>query len=263
MFAVTAEVNWTPSVNAQRYRVTVSNTPDFKHIVASEMSATTSIVLPAIAAGHEVVLESGGDRPGSSCQLGWAWRIHHARQPGARCDVRLGRAVDQGDRGSRQRGPPRHQPSRTSYQHQRGPYPKALWTHAFNDPTPADIVFGISDKGFSDFRATVGLEEMGSQGSVQFQVFVDGEVKAESPLMHPRTTFDMAANVEQGHEVTLRVLNGGDGYSYDHAAWGSPRFIKKGGTDPLPEERGFARESVLGLWFENLNYRAWNGATKI
>ena len=112
-------------------------------------------------------------------------------------------------------------------------YSKALWTHAFNDPTPADIVFGIVGKGYSEFRATVGLEDMGSQGSVQFQVLVDGEVKAESPLMRPRATFDIAANVEQGHEVTLRVLNGGDGYSYDHAAWGSPRFIQKGGTDPL------------------------------
>jgi hypothetical protein len=31
----------------------------------------------------------------------------------------------------------------------------------------------------------------------------------------------------------LRVGNGGDGYSCDHAAWGLARFIDSGAKDPL------------------------------
>jgi hypothetical protein len=33
-------------------------------------------------------------------------------------------------------------------------------------------------------------------------------------------------DVADAKEVTLRVLNGGDGYACDHAAWGFARFIK-------------------------------------
>ena len=29
------------------------------------------------------------------------------------------------------------------------PYPKGLWTHAFNDQTPADIVFDIAGRNYS------------------------------------------------------------------------------------------------------------------
>jgi len=34
-------------------------------------------------------------------------------------------------------------------------------------------------------------------------------------------------------QITLRVLNGGDGCACDHAAWGLARFIKASATDPL------------------------------
>lgn len=34
-------------------------------------------------------------------------------------------------------------------------------------------------------------------------------------------------------EVTLRVLNGGDGYTRDHAAWDLARFLQAGAADPL------------------------------
>jgi len=29
------------------------------------------------------------------------------------------------------------------------------------------------------------------------------------------------------------VLNGGDGYGWDHAVWGWARFLKNGAKDPL------------------------------
>ena len=36
-------------------------------------------------------------------------------------------------------------------------------------------------------------------------------------------------------QVTLRVLNGGDGYSYDQAVWGLARFLESGSTDVVEE----------------------------
>jgi hypothetical protein len=38
--------------------------------------------------------------------------------------------------------------------------------------------------------------------------------------------------------LTLRVLNGGDGYACDHAAWGFARLVATGAADPLQEAKG-------------------------
>ena len=83
------------------------------------------------------------------------------------------------------------------------PYRKGLWTHAFNDATPADIVFDISTGKYSTFNATVGLDDLGAQGSVQFQVLVDGVKRAESPVMRPRQTHELAVNLDQGKGTYL------------------------------------------------------------
>lgn len=234
LFSVSAEFTWSVSANAQRYRVTLSDSPDFAHIVASELSATTSIMLTQLPPNTKLYWKVEAIAPGSVVPSSdgpgeFTTPDILTRDVTFASDLPWIMATAGADntvhRGTNLHGRPININGLL--------YPIALWTHAFNDSTPADIVFDISNQGFADFRATVGLEDLGSQGSVQFQVLVDGEVKAESPLMRPRATFDIVANVEQGHKVTLRVLNGGDGYFYDHAAWGSPRFIKKGGTDPL------------------------------
>ncbi len=113
------------------------------------------------------------------------------------------------------------------------PYPKGVWTHAYNDATPADVVIDIAGKGFGTFAADVGLDDASHGGSVQFQVLVDGVVKAESPVMKPGPAHALRVDVTGGREVVLRVLNGGDGYVCDHAAWGLARFIASGAKDPL------------------------------
>ena len=40
-------------------------------------------------------------------------------------------------------------------------------------------------------------------------------------------------DVTDAKEVTLRVLNGGDGFVCDHSAWGNARLLKAGADDPL------------------------------
>ena len=68
---------------------------------------------------------------------------------------------------------------------------------------------------------------------MQVQVLVDGVKKAESRVMLPKKGHELSVDLNQRKEVTLRVLNGGDGYAWDHAAWGFARFIEAGLKNPL------------------------------
>ena len=67
----------------------------------------------------------------------------------------------------------------------------------------------------------------------RFLVLVDGQKKAETPIMRPKQVHELVVDVKGAKEITLRVLNGGDGYGYDHAVWGLARFLKAGTTDPF------------------------------
>lgn len=112
-------------------------------------------------------------------------------------------------------------------------YPKGVWTHAFNDASPAEVEVDVQGRGFALFKADVGAEDSAGAGSVQFQVVVDGELKAESPVLTHGGKRELSAGVAGARKVTLRVLNGGDGFTCDHAAWGFARFLEKDGEDPL------------------------------
>ncbi|MCY3022074.1 MAG: NPCBM/NEW2 domain-containing protein, partial [Planctomycetota bacterium] len=76
---------------------------------------------------------------------------------------------------------------------------------------------------------------LGEKGSVQFQVLVDGQKKAETPVLRPRETRPLAVDVTGAKEIILRVLNGGDGYGWDQAVWGFARFIEDGAQDPMKD----------------------------
>jgi hypothetical protein len=114
-----------------------------------------------------------------------------------------------------------------------GVYPKGLWTHAYPDATPADIVYDVAGKKFELFKADVGLDDASGGGSVQFQVLLDGVPRAESPVLRPRQIHRFRVDIRGAQQITLRVLNGGDGYTCDHAAWGAARFVEPGVHDPL------------------------------
>lgn len=109
---------------------------------------------------------------------------------------------------------------------------RALWTHAYDDATPADIVFDVSGEGSSEFRATVGPDDASGAGSVEFKVLLDGNVVAESPVLRHGESHEFAVPLAGAGQLTLRVLNGGDGYACDHAVWGFARLVESGVTDP-------------------------------
>jgi alpha-galactosidase len=109
--------------------------------------------------------------------------------------------------------------------------PKGVWTHAYNNATPADVVIDVAGKPVARFIADAGVEDSGGGGSVQFQVLIDGKRRAESPVMTRGRAHHFDVDITNAKEITLRVLNGGDGYQCDHAAWAGARFLKAGAAD--------------------------------
>jgi hypothetical protein len=112
-------------------------------------------------------------------------------------------------------------------------YEKGVWTHSNQDGSPADVVIDLSKQAFGRFIADAGVEDSSGGGTIQFQVLLDGQVKAESGVMRPGETHHFDIGVSDAKGLTLRVLNGGDGYACDHAAWGCARIIDRGADDPV------------------------------
>ena len=68
-------------------------------------------------------------------------------------------------------------------------FERGVWTHAFNDATPADVVLDVAGRPFDTFAAQCGIEDAANGGSAQFQVLVDGELKVKSPVLRPGASF--------------------------------------------------------------------------
>jgi alpha-galactosidase len=76
------------------------------------------------------------------------------------------------------------------------------------------------------FSATVGVDdETHGNGSVGFSVVGDDKTLATSPVMLPnKPGLVLSANVTGVRIVDLRVNDGGDGATWDHADWGAATF---------------------------------------
>jgi WD40 repeat protein len=131
------------------------------------------------------------------------------------------------------------------------PYRKLLFVQPYEDERPADVVFDTSAHNFVQFKADVGPTWSGGlnpQGSIQFQVLVDGNLTAETPLLHPGDLHTFRVDVAEAGEVILRLLNGGDGNSFDEDAWGNARFLEAGADDPLEPSLKLRPDSDPAAW---------------
>ena len=112
------------------------------------------------------------------------------------------------------------------------PYAKGMWTHAFEDLRGADVVIDIGAQKFAVFKAHVGPS---GNGTVQFQVLVDGKLKHETPVLRFGDLQSICVDARGAKQIVLRVLNGGDGNKGDASVWAFPRFIRVGAEDALEE----------------------------
>jgi alpha-galactosidase len=235
-FSVSVHFTWQGSRNARSYRVTVSDSPDFGRVLAEQTTFKLDAALEGLPAATPLFWSVTASSPGgkrSARGSPGAFNTPRLRSlpgvvfvsdlPWARATAGANNTVH---RDTNYYGKP------ITIAHRA--YPKGIWTHAFADATPADLVVDVQGRGFAAFVAEVGVEDAAGGGSVQFQVLADGVLKAQSAVLRPGLAERLRVPIAGVSQVTLRVLNGGDGYTCDHAAWGLARFLKEGAEDPFP-----------------------------
>jgi WD40 repeat protein/tetratricopeptide (TPR) repeat protein len=135
------------------------------------------------------------------------------------------------------------------------PYAKAVSTHAFSDARPAEIVVDVSGQQLAAFKAHVGLTD---NGTVQFQVLVDGKPKHQTSVMRFGELQPISVDVAGAQQIVLRVTNGGDGHTCDSVSWGYARFVQAGAEDPLevpPAELHSATDANAALFLAEVHWR--------
>ncbi len=101
-------------------------------------------------------------------------------------------------------------------------YEKGIGTHAHSE-----IVYDLTDKNVNMFSSFVGVdrEMINGPSSVEFKVFVDGEVAYESGVMSARDPQEfIQVDLAGAKELKLVVTNGGDKIASDHANWADAKL---------------------------------------
>ena len=109
-------------------------------------------------------------------------------------------------------------------------YARGYGTHA-----GSELRFSLKGTGGAQctrFTAAIGVDdEVGSRGSVVFQVYLDGVKAYDSGVMTGASATKMMDLPLQGQqELRLVVTDAGNGISYDHADWASPKVFCQAGT---------------------------------
>ncbi|MFN8556295.1 MAG: NPCBM/NEW2 domain-containing protein [Dehalococcoidia bacterium] len=106
-------------------------------------------------------------------------------------------------------------------------YPKGLGAHA-----PSDVRYAINGH-CTTFRADVGVDdEVGTRGSVVFQVWADGAKLYDSGAMTGATTTrSLSVDVTGKNELQLVVTDAGNGIDSDHGDWANARLVCGSGTE--------------------------------
>ncbi|MFE9883197.1 NPCBM/NEW2 domain-containing protein [Streptomyces sp. NPDC005784] len=99
-------------------------------------------------------------------------------------------------------------------------YAKGLGVHAVNSVT---YYLGGTCASLS---TAVGVDdEAGSNGAVDFQIYRDGALAADSGVVKGSDAAkQLTADLTGGQELKLVVTDGGNGVDYDHADWAGPQL---------------------------------------
>ncbi|RYG26069.1 melibiase [bacterium] len=92
--------------------------------------------------------------------------------------------------------------------------------------THATSVVHLKAEGVQRFTASVGVDdEVGTRGSVEFVVLVDGKPKWRSGVMRGgQAAKAVSVDTRGAKTISLRLNDGGDGTGYDHGDWADARF---------------------------------------
>ncbi|UQN06258.1 NPCBM/NEW2 domain-containing protein [Deinococcus sp. QL22] len=128
-------------------------------------------------------------------------------------------------------------------------FDRGFGTHA-----GSEMRFGLkgTDATCTRFTSQIGLDdEVGSKGSVVFQVYLDGQKAYDSGTMtgaSPTKTIDLDITGKQ--ELRLVVTDAGDGIDFDHADWAKP-LISCQATTPSRPATLTLNQSALSVYHLN------------
>ena len=104
---------------------------------------------------------------------------------------------------------------------------RGIGMHPFSgaqENSKAFVRISLENLGMKLFSATVGNNDDATyqyaSGSVIFTVLVDGEVKAQTGVMHRNETHTFYVDVENAKELILQVDNADGSHAFDTATWG-------------------------------------------
>ncbi len=235
VFSVQARLAWEPAEGARSYRVRVATDAQFREELACRVVLYPEATIDELPAGKAIYWRVEA--------IGWGGRRWQEGPSGEFVSPQLNRpegllflsdlqwtvATAGADNDVRRDQNYYRKPLSIG----RHAYVKGLWTHAYPDETPSDIVYDVTGHPAALFKADVGLDDASGGGSVVFQVLVDGAEKAESPVMRPHAVHTMCVDISDARQITLRVTNAADGYTCDHAVWAHARLVAPGLKDPL------------------------------
>lgn len=130
-------------------------------------------------------------------------------------------------------------------------FEKGIGTHA-----TSTIVYDLSDKNYARFTSYVGVDRAmyNSPGSIQFEVYVDGELVFDSKVMNAKDAMKFVdVDITDAKELKLVVKDGGNGNGSDHANWADAKMhfannegieINKSTLDALVEELSNLNENL-------------------
>ncbi|MDB8789110.1 NPCBM/NEW2 domain-containing protein [Romboutsia sp. 1001216sp1] len=134
-------------------------------------------------------------------------------------------------------------------------YDKGIGTHA-----NSTIVYDLTDKNVDLFSAFVGVDRAmyGSVGSVQFEVYVDGEKVYDSGLMNSRDSQKFVdVDLAGAKELKLIAKDGGNGIGSDHATWGDAKLHYVNTERVYTEELTTALEEAKKLDKDNYTDKSY------
>ena len=125
-------------------------------------------------------------------------------------------------------------------------YPKGLGTHA-----NSIVTYQLAGR-YARFLSQVGVDdEAGSNGLVNFQVYLDNVLAYESGLMNGSSaTKGIDLNVGGKNELKLVVTDGGNGIYYDHSDWAAARVVSVSNpvSDPAVYLSDLSWTSATSSW---------------
>ncbi|WP_077328619.1 glycoside hydrolase family 2 TIM barrel-domain containing protein [Virgibacillus siamensis] len=99
-------------------------------------------------------------------------------------------------------------------------FDKGIGTHAHSE-----IVYDLEGKGYTHFQSYVGIDQEIHNGSISFEVWLDGELAFNSGVMHNNTPMKKVdLNIEDKKTMKLVVTEAGDGNAEDHGNWAGAKF---------------------------------------